>query len=154
MNITDIIPPQNLAILKTAGFNKITAVMNGVDEVTIKEAVQIVATKAFLKRAEQRLIAAGIHSLAVVRGEKTAENAQADLALAILRHAVPGVALGGAASYLASPNDPQQELRNVLQGMALGGVAGAGNALYQGSKMSPVGASGMAQGIHGAYPIR
>jgi hypothetical protein len=70
INIEGFFPPRNLQILRSAGLHKVAGAMLGFPELTIKEAVAQLATKAFINRAEARMISQGIAALATLRGEE------------------------------------------------------------------------------------
>lgn len=64
--IENLVPAKTIDTVKRAGLHKVTGMMAGVDEITVKEAAQIIGTKARLQRRENAKIAAGIAALAEV----------------------------------------------------------------------------------------
>ena len=145
MDIENFIPTRNLDVLRRVGLHKIAGAMNGVDEMTLKEAFAVIAAKAHLKRAEHRDIMAGLESLSVLRGEKEANTM--DLMGPLLLKALPAAAIGGAGAYMASPNDPDAELSNFGMGAGLGGIAGLLRGLHIGSQRDPQSASALGAAI-------
>jgi hypothetical protein len=70
-NVDNFVSARNLHILRSAGLHKIAGAILDRPELTIKEAVTAIAAKAFIKRAEDRMIGRGIAALANLRGEET-----------------------------------------------------------------------------------
>ena len=66
IKIENLVPTKTVDTVKRAGLHKVTGAMAGVGEVTVKEAAQIIGTKARLQRRENEKIAAGIRALAAV----------------------------------------------------------------------------------------
>lgn len=66
--IENFVSPRAMETIKKAGLHKVTGVMAGVDEITVKTAAQIIGTKARLRRSEFKKIAEGIQALDVVTG--------------------------------------------------------------------------------------
>jgi hypothetical protein len=71
INVENFISARNRQILGSVGLHKIAGAMLGCAELTIKEAVTQIAAKAFIKRAEERMITQGTTALAALRGETT-----------------------------------------------------------------------------------
>jgi hypothetical protein len=69
IKVDNFVPARNLHILSSVGLHKIAGAMLGFPELTIKEAITRIATKAFIKRAEERIINQGIAALAALNGE-------------------------------------------------------------------------------------
>ena len=141
MDIRNFISPQNLAVLQKAGMHKVAGALNGVEEMTIKEGIALIAAKFHIKRAEARDISAGLASLEALRTEKTAEMPW----MPLLAKALPGAALGGLGAYIASPdedpNDPRSHdkmMRNVAYSALAGGGLGLLNTLRRIGKINPV----------------
>lgn len=65
-NIENFFSKRGLEAVKTQGLHKVAGAMIGVDEVTIKDAAQIIGTRARLRRSEFAKIADGIRALAAV----------------------------------------------------------------------------------------
>jgi hypothetical protein len=66
LKIENFFSPRGLAAVRSQGLHKIAGAMVGVDEVTVKDAAQIIGTKAHLRRREFQKISAGIAALAAV----------------------------------------------------------------------------------------
>lgn len=66
LKIENFFSPRGLNAVKTQGLHKIAGAMVGVDEVTIKDAAQIIGTKAHLRRREFEKISDGLAALAAV----------------------------------------------------------------------------------------
>lgn len=66
LKIENFFSPRGLNAVKTQGLHKIAGAMVGVDEVTVKDAAQIIGAKARLRRREFAKIAEGIAALATV----------------------------------------------------------------------------------------
>jgi hypothetical protein len=65
-NIENFFSARGLAAVKSQGLHKVAGAMVGVDEVTIKDAAQIIGTRAHLRRLEFAKIATGLTALAAV----------------------------------------------------------------------------------------
>lgn len=127
MTLDDLIPPSTLKAVASTGLHKIAGAMAGVSEMNLKEAVETLGVKAWLRRKEARAIADGIAAYGTLVGEKIAENPALS---ALLRRSVMP-ALGGAA-IAAVPhflsNDPNQG--SALPAMGIGALlGGAGGAI-------------------------
>lgn len=144
MTLDDLIPLSTQRAVAAAGLHKIAGVMNGVPEMDLKTAAQVIGMHAYLRRKEARSIADGIAAYAVLTNEKIAENPALQ---ALLRRAVMP-ALGGAA-IAAVPhfmsNDPNQG--SALPAMGIGALLGGA-----GGAMSSIGAlpPGLNQEVAGA----
>lgn len=145
MDLERFLEPRERETIGRVGLHKIAGVMNGIDEMNFKTAVAVLAAKAYIKRAEMRTIQDGIRALASLRGEKVAQSPWGPL----LTRALPGAALGGVGAYLASPQDPEQELRNTAVGAGVGGGLGLLNALRRGFAADPAVASALHTALSG-----
>lgn len=74
MTLDDLVPPSVTAAVAAHGLHKIAGAMLGAPELTIKEALETIGQKAYLRRKEARSIADGLAALAVLTGTKVAEN--------------------------------------------------------------------------------
>jgi len=65
-NIENFFSKRGLEAIKSKGLHKVAGAMIGIDEVTIKDAAQVIGTRARLRRQEFAKIASGIQALAAV----------------------------------------------------------------------------------------
>lgn len=139
MTLDDLIPRSTIETVARVGLHKIAGAMHGVPELTMKEALQIIGTKAYVRRKEARMIANGIVSLATVTGEKVAEN---PALMALLKRSLMPAAMGagiGGVTHMMS-DDPQKgsPLGSMGAGALLGGVGGGLNALNAATRNGPL----------------
>ncbi len=135
MTLDDLIPPHVTQAVADLGLHKIAGAMLGVPELTIKEALETLGARAYLRRKEARAIAEGIAAYAVVTNEKTALESPALMAL-LRRAAMPAaVGAGIAAAPRLLSNDPMQQQGSVMHDALLGALLG--------------GTGGIAHGMHG-----
>lgn len=120
MTLDDLVPPSVTAAVAAHGLHKIAGAMLGAPELTIKEALQSIGAKAYLRRKEARSIADGIAALAVLRGEKVAMNPET---MALLSRSVVPALAGAGVGALAGGEGHRTE--GALAGGALGGFGSA-----------------------------
>lgn len=130
MTLDNLIPRSTVDTVARVGLHKIAGAMLGVPELTMKEAVQVIGAKAYLRRKEARFIVNGITAYAAVTNEKVAEN---PAMMALLRRALMPAAMGagiGAVPHLMS-NDPNKgsPFAAMGAGALIGGLGGGLNAL-------------------------
>ncbi len=141
--------PEALSALQRQGLHKIAGAMNGVDELTIKEAARLIGEQAYRRRAEMKKIAAGLKDFAALT-EKNAAGSPV-LEAALQRAVLP--ALGGAAIGVVPKlmsNEPTSQsdlLTSGALGAVMGGLGGAGMAIHRGSMEHPEAASALGQAI-------
>ncbi len=70
IDLTGFISPTTIEVIKRAGLHRVVGVMEGVGELTLKEALCAIGAKAFLQNAENAKIAQGLADLAALTGEK------------------------------------------------------------------------------------
>jgi hypothetical protein len=68
--VDGFVSPALLEIVKNAGLHRVVGAMEGLDEMTLKEAVAILGAKAYAQRVENTKIAEGLAALAALTGEK------------------------------------------------------------------------------------
>lgn len=127
MTINDLIPASTIDTIKQAGLHRVLGAMQGVPELSLKEAAQVIGERAYRRRKEAAQITAGIAALAKVT-EKTANPAVAALLSRALVPALGGAAIAAIPHYMS--NDPMKGSPAVPMGIGalLGGIGGVGSA--------------------------
>ena len=124
LTINDLIPAATINTVAAVGLHKIAGAMMGVDELTIKEAVTALGTKAYIRRKQASAIAEGAAALLTLSGTKVAGN---EALLELLKRSVMP-AVGGAAistvPHLLSRDPNEQTLEAMLPSMGVGGLLG------------------------------
>lgn len=137
LDVEKYVSPRALEAVRRAGLHKVAAVIEGVDEITIKEAVSILGRKAYMRRKEAGQVAAGIAALAELRNEKVANWGPL-----LQRSFLPAVAGAGLAMVpdmmQEGPFDPDKAMQHALMGGALGGVGGAARSLQLAGRSNPM----------------
>jgi hypothetical protein len=130
--VENFLSAHSLEILSRTGLHKTAAVLNGLDEMTIKHAVSIIGTKARQKRAEAVLITDGIAALAQLRGEKFAALPALGKWLPHVTGGIPAGLLGAGIGYALSPQDPETEKRMMIQAGLMGLLGGTMHSVHKG----------------------
>lgn len=97
LNVENLVSDRALQAIRRVGLHKVAGVMAGVDELTLKEAVNILGRKAYTRRKEAGQVAAGIAALAALRGEKLAFQE-------LLRRSIAPVVVGAGLATVADLN--------------------------------------------------
>ena len=66
IKLENFVSPKTLVVLQTQGLHKVAGAMNRREEITLKDAAEIIGTKAYIRRREFQKIAEGIDALAAV----------------------------------------------------------------------------------------
>lgn len=134
-NVENLISDRALQAIRDAGLHKVAGVLAGVDELTLKEAVNILGRKAYTRRKEAGQVAAGIAALAELRGEKLAFQ---ELLRRSIAPAVAGAGLAMIPDLMGdAPFNPNQALQHAAAGGLAGGIAGAANTMALGRRQNP-----------------
>lgn len=136
LDVEKFVSPQVIELVRKHGLHKMAAAIEGVDEITIKEAVSLLGAKAYMRRKQAGQIAAGIAALAELRGEKVANWGPL-----LQRSFLPAVAGAGLALIPdlmgEGPMDPDKAMQHALAGGLAGGLGGAARNLQLAGRANP-----------------
>jgi hypothetical protein len=128
--VENFISPDRLQVLSKTGLHKTAAVLNGIEEMTIKHAVAILGSKAHQRRLEYRSINNGIRALGELRGEKVAvQMPHVGNWMPHIAKGIPAALLGGGIGYMLAPNDPEAEKKYMMNAGLMGLLGGTLNSV-------------------------
>jgi hypothetical protein len=135
LHVEQLVSPEALTALRSAGLHKVAAAMAGVDELDLNTAVRLIGEKAYTRRKEAAEIANGLGALAAINNEKVAWMPVIEKAI------VPGLAgatIAALPRMLSSgPVNPDDVMSDALTGLVAGGALGGIGALNRAGQESP-----------------
>jgi len=142
-----LLPNDSVERIKQAGLHKIIGAMYGVDELNIKEAVELLGAMTYMHMEETKKTASAIRAFRALRGEKVADAAAALDALGAAGMRALPAGIGGALLLRAMNNNPETMDRDTAIGGGAGLLGGAAAGLFRGMSRAPGAASEIAQQI-------
>lgn len=146
MTLDDLIPSHVTSAVATLGLHKVAGAMLGVPELDFGTAVRALGERAYLRRKEARAVLTGIAALSSVTKTAEVPATMWEVGRRALFPAATGALIGALPALTAATPTYDQlgnrlsqpsPLSGALAGAALGGVAGAGNALRSATLRNP-----------------